>query len=220
MARFHRRLIRLVVLPMALAAGWHAGAGVETGQDADTGRRSWTWSDQGVSVQLLQLLPDQTRAFFLGRGFKAQEPGRGLTAIPERPAAPDFELMDIDGKTHRLSDYRGEVVIINFWATWCPPCREEMPSMARATALIEDDGIRMLAVNVGENEDTIFQFTANYPVSFPLLMDLDSQVTEAWPIRGLSTTFVVDPEGRIAFRAIGGREWDEDEILAPVRALK
>jgi peroxiredoxin len=166
------------------------------------------------------LLPDQTRAFFLGRGFKAQEPGRGLTAIPERPAAPDFELMDIDGKTHRLSDYRGEVVIINFWATWCPPCREEMPSMARAAALIEDDGIRMLAVNVGENEDTIFQFTANYPVSFPLLMDLDSQVTEAWPIRGLPTTFVVDPEGRIAFRAIGGREWDEDEILAPVRALK
>ena len=220
MARFHRRLIRLVMLPMALAAGWNAGAGVETGQDADTGRRSWTWSDQGGSVQLLQLLPDQTRAFFLGRGFKAQEPGRGLTAIPERPAAPDFELMDIDGKTHRLSDYRGEVVIVNFWATWCPPCREEMPSMARAAALIEDDGIRMLAVNVGENEDTIFQFTANYPVSFPLLMDLDSQVTEAWPIRGLPTTFVVDPEGRIAFSAIGGREWDEDEILAPVRALK
>jgi thiol-disulfide isomerase/thioredoxin len=145
----------------------------------------------------------------LATGLLAQEPGRGLTAI-----------MDIDGKTHRLSDYRGEVVIINFWATWCPPCREEMPSMARAAALIEDDGIRMLAVNVGENEDTIFQFTANYPVSFPLLMDLDSQVTEAWPIRGLPTTFVVDPEGRIAFRAIGGREWDEDEILAPVRALK
>jgi hypothetical protein len=80
MAFFHRRLIRLVVLPMALAVGLDAGAGVETGEDADTSRRSWTWSDQGVSVQLLQLLPDQTRAFFLGRGFKAQDAERIATS--------------------------------------------------------------------------------------------------------------------------------------------
>jgi peroxiredoxin len=156
----------------------------------------------------------------LATGLEAQEAGSGLTEIPERPAAPDFELKDIDGQTHRLADLRGEVVIINFWATWCPPCREEMPSMERAAALVEKEGIRLLAVNVGEDEDTIFQFTANYPVTFPLLVDSDSEVTEAWPIRGLPTTFVVDPEGRIAFRAIGGREWDKDGILAPIRALK
>ena len=76
------------------------------------------------------------------------------------------------------------------------------------------------AVNVGEDEDTIFQFTANYPVTFPLLMDRDSKVVEAWPIRGLPTTFVIDPSGRLAYRAIGGREWDDPELLDQVRALR
>lgn len=150
----------------------------------------------------------------------AQQPGKGLTALADRPEAPEFELMDIDGGTHRLSDYRGKVLIVNFWATWCPPCREEMPSMQRAWGQLEQDGILMLAVNVGEDEDTIFQFTANYPVEFPLLMDRDSSVVGAWPVRGLPTTFVVDPEGRLAYRAIGGREWDDPQLLESVRGLR
>ena len=149
-----------------------------------------------------------------------QEPGKGLTPMPEDTPAPDFDLMDMDGNRHRLSDYRGRVVIINFWATWCPPCREEMPSMQRAWELLEPEGIVMLAINVGEDEDTIFQFTANYPVEFPLPMDRDSGVIDSWPIMGLPTTFVVDPQGRLYYRAIGGRAWDDPELLAPVRALK
>lgn len=150
----------------------------------------------------------------------AQQPGKGLTPLAEQPEAPDFELTDIDGKTHRLSEYRGKVLIVNFWATWCPPCREEMPSMQRAWGLLEQDGILMLAVNVGEDEDIIFQFMANYPVEFPLLMDRDSSVVGAWPVRGLPTTFVVDPEGRLAYRAIGGREWDDPQLLEIVRGLR
>jgi len=142
-----------------------------------------------------------------------------LTPIPDRPAAPGFELRDMDGGTHRLSDYRGRVVIVNFWATWCPPCRRELPSMNRAWAKLNDDGIAMLAVNVGETEDVIFPFTADYPIDFPVLLDEDGSVTERWPVRGIPTTFVIDPEGRIAYRAIGGREWDDPQLLAAVRAL-
>ncbi len=106
----------------------------------------------------------------------AQQPGKGLTSLPDRALAPDFQLTDIDGKTHRLSNYRGRVVIVNFWATWCPPCRAEMPSMQRAWQALKPEGIPVLGINVGEDEDTIFEFTANYPVEFPLLMDLDSAV--------------------------------------------
>ena len=149
----------------------------------------------------------------------AQQPGKGLTELPGRPLAPEFALEDLDGVTHRLADYRGRVVIVNFWATWCPPCREEMPSMQRAWEKLESEGIVMLAVNGGEDEDTVFQFTANYPVEFPLLLDRDSKVTGEWPVRGLPTTFVVDPRGRLVYRAIGGREWDDPELLALVRAL-
>ena len=146
--------------------------------------------------------------------------GQGLTEMPGRLAAPGFALKDMDGRLHRLSDYRGQVVIVNFWATWCPPCREEMPSMQRAWEQLRKEGIVMLGINVGEDEDTIFAFTGSYPVDFPLLLDRDSSVIQRWSVMGLPTTFVVDPEGRLRYRAIGGRAWDDPKLLAPVRALK
>ena len=149
----------------------------------------------------------------------AQQAGTGLTKLPGTPLAPDFALLDLDGNRHRLSDYRGEVVIINFWATWCPPCRAEMPSMQRAWTQLEGEGVRMLGIDVGENEQTVFQFTGSYPVEFPLLLDEASAVIEQWPVRGLPTTFVVDTRGRIVYQAIGGREWDDPALLAKVRAL-
>jgi len=142
-----------------------------------------------------------------------------LTELPERPPAPDFTLEDMDGNSHSLSDYRGQAVIVNFWATWCPPCREEMPSMQRGWEQVRDEDIALLAVNVGETADQIFVFTADYPVEFPLLLDRDGSVTDDWPVKGLPTTFVVDPEGRIVYRAVGGRAWDDPALLDQVRSL-
>ena len=84
-----------------------------------------------------------------------------LTPIDNKVQAPDFALQDTAGKLHRLSDYRGKPVIINFWTTWCPPCREELPSMNRAWHQLEQEGIAMLAINMGEDEDTIFIFSAD-----------------------------------------------------------
>lgn len=143
-----------------------------------------------------------------------------LTPLAEKPVAPAMELKDIDGKHYSLKELHGKVVIVNFWATWCPPCREEMSSMERAWQKLSSEGIVMLAVNVGEDADTIFRFTADYPVTFPLLMDSDGAAAQAWPIKGLPSTFIIDLQGRIAYRAIGGREWDDPALLAPVRALR
>ena len=143
-----------------------------------------------------------------------------LQKIPDRPPAPDFNLVDMDAVVHTLSDYRGRVVVVNFWATWCPPCREEMPAMERAWQQLRKQDVMMLAINVGEDEDTVFEFTANYPVEFPLLLDTTSAVISAWPVRGLPTTFVIDPEGRLVYRAIGGREWDAPELIRQILELK
>ncbi len=143
-----------------------------------------------------------------------------LTPVTDRPMAPDFSLQDLDGEVHRLADLRGRPVIVNFWATWCPPCREEMPSMQRAWERLQTEGVSLLAVNVGEDPDTVFQFTGSYPVEFPILFDRDGTVSGAWPIRGLPTTFVIDPQGHIAYRAIGGREWDDPQLLEPVLDLR
>ena len=145
--------------------------------------------------------------------------GESMTAVPGKVAAPDFELSDTDGKIHRLSDYRGKTVIINFWTTWCPPCREEIPSMNRAWRELAGEDVVILAINMGEDEDTIFIFTADYPADFPLLLDRDGAVIAQWPVKGLPTTYVVAPDGSIAYRAIGGREWDAPAFLDQIRAL-
>ena len=153
----------------------------------------------------------------LAGGVQAAET---LAPIPGDVPAPDFTLQDTNGRTHRLSEYRGKPVIINFWTTWCPPCREELPSMNRAWQLLEQEDVAMLAINMGEDEDTIFIFSADYPTDFPILMDQSGEVIEQWPVKGLPTTYVIAPDGTIAYRAIGSREWDDKALLDKVRALK
>ncbi len=143
-----------------------------------------------------------------------------LHKVEGRPVAPDFQLADIDGKSHTLADYRGKVVVLNFWATWCPPCRFEMPSMERGQNLTAADDVVFLGVNVGEDADTIFTFTADYPVTFPLLMDKDSQVIQQYPVVGLPTTYVIDPQGHMVYQAIGTRDWDHEAILNQLKSLK
>ncbi len=154
---------------------------------------------------------------FLGQAYAS---GKGLTLLKDRPAVPDFNLKDVDGNNYRFSDLKGKVVIVNFWATWCPPCRAEMPSMQRAWEQLREEGILMLAIDVGEDEDAIFEFTASYPVEFPILLDTESSVSESWEVKGLPTTFVIDQWGRKVYRAVGGREWDAPELLKKVRELK
>jgi thiol-disulfide isomerase/thioredoxin len=143
-----------------------------------------------------------------------------LTAVPDRPQAPAFDLKDPDGRSVRLADFRGKPLIVNFWATWCPPCREEMPSMQRAADLVSNEGIRLVAINVGEDADTVSQYLMEARLDLPVLLDETSGVVMSYPVRGLPTTFVVDADGRLAYVATGGRAWDDPALLDKVRALK
>lgn len=142
-----------------------------------------------------------------------------LTPAQQPMPAPEFTLPDLDGKPHKLADYRGKVVVLNFWATWCPPCRYEMPAMQRAWEKVRDENIVFVGVDVGEDSDTVFTFLADYPVEFPLLLDQDAKVIEQYPVTGLPTTYVIDPRGRITHRAVGGREWDDEALLKELRSL-
>lgn len=143
-----------------------------------------------------------------------------LPPVAKPFTAYNFKLRDIDGKEYRLSDYRGKLVVLNFWATWCPPCREEMPSMNRAHKKLANDNVVILAVNVGEDEDTIFEFTGNYPVDFPLLMDRSGEVIKQYPVMGLPTTYIISPTGIVTHRTVGGRAWDNEQLLTELRRLQ
>ncbi|MCU0842780.1 MAG: TlpA family protein disulfide reductase [Thiobacillaceae bacterium] len=144
-----------------------------------------------------------------------------LTPAREARPAPPLRLQDLDGKPHDLADIKGKVVLVNFWATWCPPCRREMPSLERLVQNLKGTDFVALAVDVGEDADTVFAFLGQLEPapSFPMLLDLDSRAMQNWPVRGLPTTYLVDRQGRIAYSAIGGREFDHPEIEAAIRAL-
>jgi len=151
----------------------------------------------------------------------AAETKQTFSPLAEKLPARDFSLKDMDEKTYQLADLRGKVVLINFWATWCPPCRKELPSMERLWQQFSKEDFMVLAINVGEDADTIFAFTGTLEPapSFPILLDRDSAVLKAWPVRGLPTTFVLDREGRVVYRAVGGREFDNPELVAQLRGL-
>lgn len=144
-----------------------------------------------------------------------------FTQLKPAKTAKDFTLPDLDGKTHRLSDYRGKVVLVNFWATWCPPCRREMPSMERLSQRLKDQGFVVLAINQQEDPDKVFVFTSQLKPepTFPLLSDRNSAVANAWGVQGLPTSFLVDKRGRVAYRAMGGREFDHPEITRVIQRL-
>lgn len=142
-----------------------------------------------------------------------------LPALAKPIPAPDFNLQGEDGKWYKLSDMRGKVVVINFWATWCPPCRYEMPALERLWKKVKNKNIIILGLNVGEDADTIFEFTGTYPMSFPIPMDIDGKVIEQYPIKGLPTTYVINPQGMVTHRAVGSREWDEEWMIKKLESL-
>jgi len=146
---------------------------------------------------------------------------RELTPLPDLPPAPDFTLKDMEGNSHTLSAYRGKVVIVNFWATWCLPCRKEMPSMQRAWEQLRAKDVQLLAVNWGDSLNFMEKFRDSLPpMDFPLLHGGDEAMTKAWSVRGLPTTYVIDPQGRMAYKLVGETEWDKPDVMNKVLALK
>lgn len=145
----------------------------------------------------------------------------GLSVAYGNPPAPPLALEDIDGREHRLSDSRGKVIVVNFWATWCPPCVAEMPAMQRMYDALADEGIHVLAVNAGESAEDIRSFVRDFEPAlvFPLLRDTNGETFAQWRVLGLPHTFIVDRSGNLAYTAQGARQMDSPHIMERLRAL-
>ncbi len=144
-----------------------------------------------------------------------------LTAFDRKIEARDFELMNMDEEKVTLTDYRGKVVLINFWATWCPPCVREMPSMERLNKKIANEDFKVLAINQMEDSDQVFAFTGQFEdePSFEILFDITSKVSQSYIVRGLPTTYLIDKKGHVRYSAVGGREFDHPEIVEVIKKL-
>jgi peroxiredoxin len=111
--------------------------------------------------------------------------------------APDFMLVDLNGKKHKLSDYKGKGVFLNFWGTWCKPCEKEMPYMNNQYDHFKDKGVQILAVNIGESDLAVNKFVERHQLDFPILIDKDTQVQNAYGVNPLPVTFLIDPSGEV-----------------------
>lgn len=124
------------------------------------------------------------------------------TGIAVGDKAPDFVLQTVSGEKVKLSDYKGKKVFLNFWATWCPPCKEEMPHM-QSFYEKKPEHVEILAVNFEESQQRITDFTGQYGLTFPILMDKDGKVAEIYEIYTIPTTYVLNEDGTVNQKIVG-----------------
>ena len=149
--------------------------------------------------------------------------GGSCAEKPDSPtpdaAAPPFELLDLEGRPHRLSDFAGQVVVLNFWATWCPPCVEEMPSLQRLQDLLGDDGLTVVAVSVDERYSDIPPFVTEHGLRFLVLHDLGKRVSRRYEIFQFPETWIIRRDGALASHIVGARDWAAPGSLEIFRGL-
>jgi thiol-disulfide isomerase/thioredoxin len=134
--------------------------------------------------------------------------------------APPLVLKNLDGDVYDISSSKGKWVFVHFWATWCGPCRKEIPTIQDVVSKFDNTRLDIVIINTAESEDTVFNFLGLLAPDINPLMDEDGLVTEKWQPRGLPATYFVDPQGKIRYLALGGRPWNKAEYLAFLNQFK
>lgn len=138
----------------------------------------------------------------------------------ERPVAPGFSLPSLSRGELSLSDYQGKVVLLNFWATWCMPCRQEMPSMERLWQQYRDKGLVILAVSTDEGSPSrVKSFVKRLKLSFPILLDPDSKVSDLYQVSGLPVSYLIDKQGRLVAEVTGSEDWMSEKSITGIESL-
>ena len=136
-----------------------------------------------------------------------------LAALEGNPA-PDFTLKDLSGRPVQLSSLNGKVVLVNFWATWCPPCREEIPSMVKLNQAMQGKNFQMLAISIDEGgKAAVEDFFKRGGITLPALLDSDGQISRRYGTTGVPETFLVDTKGVIRKKVVGGLDWSHPEVI-------
>ncbi|MFC4025309.1 TlpA family protein disulfide reductase [Oceanobacillus longus] len=165
---------------------------------------------KGISILIILGMLGWAVYDFIGSSEDDSISGEGSnsgdeTGLAIGDIAPDFELETLAGETVRLSDYRGKRVFVNFWATWCPPCRAEIPDMQK---LYDTKDVVILAVNMAESPDTVTPFVEEFEMTFPVLMDAESEVVGTYQVQAYPTSYMIDSTGRIQFMRLGAMNYD------------
>jgi len=130
-----------------------------------------------------------------------------------------FNLVDMKGQKHSLSDYRDNIVLVQFWATYCTPCRKEMPTMNNLIKKMDGKPFKIVTINMAESKPDVEKFLNEVPVDFPVLLDSDGVILSQWKVFAAPANFILDKKGNIIFTLYGGIEWDSDDMVKKLTAL-
>jgi thiol-disulfide isomerase/thioredoxin len=169
-----------------------------------------------VAVRFVLLRAALAACLLASAGAAAADALRPWTGGPP----PSLTGRTLRGEALALADFRGRVVLVNFWATWCAPCVAEMPSLQRLRERLAARRVEVLAVNFQENAARIAPFVERLGVSFPVVRDHDGTVRTAWNVTVFPTTFIVGPDQRIAWVATGEVDWDDPRVESRIRSLE
>ncbi len=137
----------------------------------------------------------------------------GILRVPHLKDPIQFSLKDLDGKIVKISDYRGKIVFLNFWTTWCPACRIEMPAMEKLYQKLKDKDFVMIAVSLQESAQVVRDFFQKYKLTFIALLDSTGEVGRWFGVRAIPTTYILGRDGKVLGAAMGAREWDNGEAI-------
>ena len=135
------------------------------------------------------------------------------------PAVPALALNELGGAPRTLADYRGRVVLLNFWATWCEPCRDELASIGKLQERLAGQPFAVVLINYGEARARVADFAKREAISFPILLDPNQDAPKAWRVRVLPSSFLVGPDGRVRYSVIGEIDWGRDDAVEVVKSL-
>ncbi len=141
-----------------------------------------------------------------------KRPGSDMVSIEEGKSAPDFMVKGLQGNDVRLSDYRGRLVFLNFWATWCPPCREEMPSIEDLYRSMQGRPFQILAVSIDDDPSQVVGFRQFAGYTFPMFMDKEQKAATIYRTTGVPETYLIGPDGTLLYKIIGPRDWTDPKI--------
>lgn len=143
----------------------------------------------------------------------------GGTLEPFQGQDLDFELEDLKGKVHKLEMFQGKVLLINFWASWCPPCIREMPALKRLEERMAGKPFAIVAINVSEKKYKVRKFVKLIDLRLKVLLDEKGETFKAWGNDVLPTSFLLDPAGRIAYIGVGPLEWDGEDVISTIESM-
>ena len=142
-----------------------------------------------------------------------------LKPFKGKPTPSPLDLIDVRGVRHKKDHYKGKVTVVNFWATWCPPCVEEIPSLNHLRELMKDENFELISVNYGEDKQTVQDFMQKVHVDFPVLLDPDGKQSAKWNVLVFPSTFVIGPNGKIQYGINAAIHWDNETIVKKLKSL-